>query len=403
MARRKKSEKSFREKVWCQVKNTAQNFLLLFIGCILAFVIAEVFLRIYNPLAFNVKGDKIILEANVELSIKNNKIKKLDRTITYRKNSLGFRGEEPPEDFEDYLTIITVGGSTTECSLLSEGKTWTDVLGIKFKNVFKQLWINNAGLEGHSTFGHRVLMEDYIIKMKPKVVLFLVGGNDTAQEDFEADKSIIKKEFYFKSIRGLLISMSNYSEVFTVTLNIYRYIRAVIIGVTHTELNLNESEMLEMSEDDKTRIIQMHKIKYIKGYERRLSNLVQISKENGIEPILITQPALYGKAIDNITNVNLAKLKIRKNANGELAWQILELYNDVTREVGRREGILIIDLAKEMPKSSRYYYDTVHYTNEGAEIVAEIIFKFTCPFLIKKYDEYSIKNCYISTSFKRLL
>lgn len=55
---------------------------------------------------------------------------------------------------KSYLTIISVGGSTTECFYISDDKTWTHILGMKLKSVFTRVWINNAGLDGHSTFGH---------------------------------------------------------------------------------------------------------------------------------------------------------------------------------------------------------------------------------------------------------
>ncbi len=42
-----------------------------------------------------------------------------------------------------------------------------------------------------------------------------------------------------------------------------------------------------------------------------------------------------------------------------------------------------------MPKSSRYYYDFLHYTNDGAEKVAEITYLELAPFLQKTYPEYS--------------
>ena len=75
-----------------------------------------------------------------------------------------------PKTFEDYLTIIAVGGSTTECFLIADGQDWPAILGEKLKKSFNLVWINNAGLDGHSTFGHNVLMKDYIVKIKPKVV-----------------------------------------------------------------------------------------------------------------------------------------------------------------------------------------------------------------------------------------
>ncbi len=83
-----------------------------------------------------------------------------------------------------------MGGSTTECFYLSDDKTWQFNLEQKLKLKFKNIWINNAGLDGHSTFGHQILLDDYLIKIKPKIILFLVGVNDVGREDLkEHDKN----------------------------------------------------------------------------------------------------------------------------------------------------------------------------------------------------------------------
>jgi len=63
---------------------------------------------------------------------------------------------------------------------------------------------------------------------------------------------------------------------------------------------------------------------------------------------------------------------------------VLRLYNDVLRKVGKENGLLVIDLAQKMPHNSLYYYDFMHYTNEGAQKVAEIIFEDLYPFVIER-------------------
>jgi len=87
----------------------------------------EVLLRIYNPIESRVRGDRIVLPIQKTYVSKNETISGLDQAITHTKNSLGFRGPEPPLDGEPTFSIITVGGSTTECSLITDGKTGTDV------------------------------------------------------------------------------------------------------------------------------------------------------------------------------------------------------------------------------------------------------------------------------------
>ena len=111
-------------------KNKA-NLLLILLGCALAFIITEVALRAYNPFQFRVKGNKIRLPVffNYKFELKNTK--RLDKVVIHTKNSIGFRGEEEPEKPEKHLTIIAVGGSTTENFIITDGKTWPAILGVK--------------------------------------------------------------------------------------------------------------------------------------------------------------------------------------------------------------------------------------------------------------------------------
>jgi hypothetical protein len=65
-----------------------------------------------------------------------------------------------------------------------------------------------------------------------------------------------------------------------------------------------------------------------------------------------------------------------------LEGKILELYNDVLRSFS--DQLTVIDLAKEMPKNSVYYYDFIHFTNEGAGKVAAILFDHLNPIVSNK-------------------
>ena len=104
--------------------------------------------------------------------------------------------------------------------------------------------------------------------------------------------------------------------------------------------------------------------------------------------MLVTQPVLYGGGVDEASGVDLDHRFVAKDMDGATAWQVLELYNDMTREVGREQGVLVIDLARQMPKNSTYYFDLMHYTNAGAAQVADIVAAQLTPFLAKKFPEY---------------
>ncbi len=73
--------------------------------------------------------------------------------------------------------------------------------------------------------------------------------------------------------------------------------------------------------------------------------------------------------------------------NGQNRWRVLELYNDATRE-SAIENLLVIDLAKELRKSSAYFYDFYHFTNDGAKKVSDIVYSHFSKYLKANYREY---------------
>ncbi len=388
MAQKEVSQTTMRARL----RNVGKNLLVLLISFILVLGLCELILRVYNPLGFRIKGDKIILPINKkEIIHHEHGLGKLDKVVVHQRNSLGFRGPEPAADFSHDLTIVTVGGSTTECFDLAEDKTWPHVLGVNLQRDFKGLWLNNAGLSGNSTFGHYILMQDYLVKLKPKVAIFLVGINDLGirgERDF--DQRI--HGFNARSLERFLASAAVHSELAAAALNLYRYYfpKSVMMNNQNKpqEIDFKKLPHLDVSAEAKAAIIKEHRDRYLRPYKARLEKLITICREHTIMPVLLTQPVLYGEVVDEASGVDLGHRFVGDDLDGATAWQVLELYNDVTREVGRERGVLVIDLAREMPKNSTYYYDLMHYTNAGAARMAEIVATQLTPVLAKKFPAY---------------
>jgi lysophospholipase L1-like esterase len=372
--------------------NIGKNLLVLLISFILVLGLCELALRIYNPLGFRIKGDKIILPINKKEIIHHEYgLGKLDRVVVQQRNSLGFRGPGPPADFSRDLTIVTVGGSTTECFDLAEDKTWPHDLGVELQRRFHHLWLNNAGLSGNSTFGHYILMQDYLVKLQPKVVIFLVGINDLGirgERDF--DQRI--HGLNFRSLERFLASAAVHSELATAALNLYRYYfpKSTMINNQNDpqETDYKKLPYFEVSGPARAAILKDHHDHYLGPYKTRLEKLIAVCREHNILPVLLTQPVLYGEGVDEASGVDLGRRFVARDMDGATAWQVLELYNGVTREVGREQGVLVIDLAREMPKNSRYYFDLMHFTNAGAARVADIIATQLTPVLAQKFPSY---------------
>ena len=336
-------------------------------------ILFEIVLRIYNPMPSRVRGDRIVLPVRHSYTFNNAGTRKLDPVTHHTKNSLGFRGPDPPSNWRDRLTILTIGGSTTECTFLSDGRTWTDQLARRLAGSRPDAWVNNAGLDGQSTFGHIILLRQFVLGLKPSMAVFLVGANDVERGAANGYDSALTPASG-GSLHRTLAFLADHSEVAGLTMNAMRAWRARRAGFGHSEVDLPKERNLVIDSREIARLLQEHREKYLSGYRERLGEVVTITRQGGITPVLATQPALFGESIDPTTQIDLREVQVNGRGNGLLEWRLLELYNDVTREVASANGVTLIDLAKSMPKDSRYFYDYLHFTNEGAVRVGDIIY-----------------------------
>ena len=343
-------------------------------GLLLGLILCEIILRIYNPFPFSIKKGKLILPANQTKIFTNKWIKKLDEKIYYSRNTLGFRGPELPDSISKLTSIITIGGSTTECKFLSDSCTWPFFLYQSLKKQDSLIWLNNAGIDGHSTFGHLLLLKEYVLKLKPDYVLFLTGINDEEIEQPDEFDLMTEKKVATNSFKGFIKSILNHSEIGRTVFNFYHVQIAYKKGLIHREIN--PKELIDVAVADSIAFKRIaNQSSYLNGYKKRVNQLLLECKEAGIRPIFITQPSLFGDYVDSATQISMGNKWVRNSEvpdNCILEEKILEMYNDVLRSLAGQA--VIIDLAKEMPKNSVYYYDFTHFTKEGAKKVSDILY-----------------------------
>jgi lysophospholipase L1-like esterase len=332
------------------------GILLLIILCI------EIALQIYNPFTSRIKNGKIILPINTKYELKLPNYYGMDSFIVHTKNSLGFRGPELTDSVK--TKIICIGGSTTECFYLNDGKDWPNVLGDKFSNDNKNIWLNNAGMDGQSSFGHLKLLKKHIIPLKPDYIILMCGLNDMSLDTparFDESKPSFLQKIY------------NTFELPSTIRNIIRAGKAKEAGLNHQFFeNLNSAETFEMS-DSSIEIRLKKEQKYILGYEKRIGEIISLCKKNKIKLIFVSQSILFSDETDLFTNVYLGNLKTG-DINGKTRSYISKMYNRSTYKVATQNNLPFINLTARLPKDSRFFYDGYHFTNDGAEIAAGIIY-----------------------------
>lgn len=331
-------------------------------------LLLELVLQIYNPMPFSIDKGQVKLRAHAHVETTNTLNPKLYDRITLTTNSLGFRGPEPPSELSSINSIICVGGSTTFCYYNPDSLTWPFLLQRTLKKELDNVWVNNAGLNGHSTFGHLAMMKQYINELQPKYALFLVGVNDMSAD--QANKFDL---FEDAPDLGPLSRLMNKSEVIGLLKNLYRVRKAQQVGINHyVDFDLATWPHTEVVDSIAERTVQAHSNKWLPGYQKRIEQLIAECKTHNITPIFMTQPALFGDTVDPVTGVNLGTTAMRYG-NGKVRWELLKAYNKTLINTCATSGVKVIDLGELLEKNSLYYYDFVHFTRQGNKRIVELI------------------------------
>jgi lysophospholipase L1-like esterase len=374
------------------MKKYLANSALVLFSTLLGLLLIEIILRVYNPFDTRIRLGHIHLPANITYRIHIGGKAGLDDLVVDTRNKIGFRGPPLPNDNVRTLRVLTIGGSTTECFYLSDGKGWPALLYRDLRQHFSPLWLNNAGLDGHSTFGHLLLLRSLDARIRPDVALFLTGINEIGRDEANIFDIVIAPGLHFGSIKEFIKTLGNYSEVVSLGLNIYRSWMARDMQVAHNPHVPTPQDMVARFTLDRRRQILEAQAKSLAGYARRLQELIALTRKRGIMPVFMTQPALFGDQIDPTTHVDLARYPFQ-GMDGSTAWAVLQLYNDVTRRIAAKHQVPLIDLANEMPKDSAYYYDPAHYNNAGARKVSEIVARNLCPILAARFPGFLKHPC----------
>lgn len=154
-------------------------FLFVLGGGALSLVLGEVWARSTMPASSHtpyrtapVDGLPSILGKNIEL---------VWQGADVQTNSFGFRGPDPTpagEMPEDTLRIAMVGDSF----VFGSGVQWEDTLGVKLEAALGELGqaveVLNCGVPGYNTRNAAVNLAEYVMPLKPDLVIFLGFAND---------------------------------------------------------------------------------------------------------------------------------------------------------------------------------------------------------------------------------
>ncbi|MCK5133277.1 MAG: SGNH/GDSL hydrolase family protein [Candidatus Sabulitectum sp.] len=286
---------------------------------------------------------------------------------TLSTNMWGLRGDDPPEQWDEYLTIVTVGGSTTANYYLDDRLTWSHIIQSRLREIQPLTWVGNGGIPRHSSDTHSLFVREVLSQIRPDVALFLVGVNDMGP--FLRGSVCSVERLPDSGARQVLFSRSMVLQL------MYKLKKVYIDGAPVITQSVDPYyREVPMTEEEASLPADLHDLlgdpEY---YQRRIRLIIQECRVLGITPVFMTQPILFQnndhwRGILEVTQW----LEGSENPLSAASFSLMlgTLNNDLI-EVCLQEDVAVFDLASEIPHSKDYFYDTMHMTELGAELVGE--------------------------------
>jgi lysophospholipase L1-like esterase len=270
------------------------------------------------------------------------------------------------------INILTVGGSTTDLRYISDNRTYQAVLqNLLNSTTDKEICISNAGVDGHSTFGHIASFTDWfplIPNLKPKYILFYVGINDAGIRDDPSKGYDQKVES--ELMKQLRERSAIYSLLKTADNLLIEKTRRPYAGhkikqprdIDYTEKHLNI---------ESTNLIHENTLKF----RQRFNVLMKLTKEYGAIPICVSQPHLFVKNnISAILGLPEAFKYKGKTFNGLDYNASIKSINSAMKDLCLNYNGIYIDIASKYFTDSDFY-DVVHMTPKGEEVLANYLYQ----------------------------
>ena len=367
-------------------------------GLVFAVALAEGALRILSALSFPLVYPAA---AHYEFHPPPDIIPGVTGTSVFSTNAIGLRGDEYEPDGR--YKILTIGGSTTESIYLDDSEAWPYVLQTKLNQRrgpgAPPVWVGNAGRSGQRLLEHLQIFHAVVPKLDIDAVIVLVGINDVLSYLRDpvgyAEKAArpgdlafpLAWTFYEPPMVDKAIS-----RPFPQNLALWNLAHRVFSTLTTSRIHTEDptaANYIERRRLYHTAPGVIEKLPNIepglRRYRQDLVSLVRMAREQGVRLVLATQPVIWNDSLSAEAE-QLLWLGLYGNYEGikgryavDVLAEGMARYNAVLRQVCTEYNVECVDLARAMNGNEAYYFDDAHFTELGAEKVAELFAEHLAP------------------------
>jgi len=260
---------------------------------------------------------------------------------------------------ENRLTIMCLGGSTTQFTD-SKGIGWPGLLEENLKKLDpgRDVKVYNQGRTWYTTLHALINYETNLRRLRPDVLIVMHVINDLLQN----------ADFSYFSHGGFREDYGHFYGPVTELVE-HRGVSSFLVKMLGHYWYHSPRDTIE----EKTFPGEV-------PFERNLNTLIDLAEKDGTRVILMTQPSLYQKGMDeSLTSVcyMLNYEAVGPTARWSLSTAItgFERYNAIVRATAQKRRVTLIDLEMKIPKTLEYFKDEVHYKDKTFHLVADAVTK----------------------------
>lgn len=271
------------------------------------------------------------------------------------------------------VAVVFLGGSTTQCTYLDERARYPYVAGRLLEKEGRRVNAYNGGVSGNHTLHSIDVLVNKVVPLHPDVVVMMHNINDLGILLFEGsywndhwNRSLIvtMPPAQPPSARRLARELKNW---------LIPHLWARLRGLASRGGHAAGADAGDEWAHVRGHRVEVDSTAMTATFAANLRLFVSVCRTRGITPVLMTQPNRLTEEPDEFVRAFFARLETDFGVEYGRYRAVYRAFNQTIRDVGAETGVLVIDLAAEVPQEPAYMYDGIHLNEAGARLVAGII------------------------------
>ncbi len=271
------------------------------------------------------------------------------------------------------LTLVFLGGSTTECLYNPENNRFPYLVG-RLLEERTGLKVNsyNGARSGNDSLHSLDILLNKVVNLQPDLVVMMHNINDLGV--------LLYEHGYWKqnSPRGPLLEQKpDWATVGQELRESFWLARDLLIphlyGAWHRLWQNLRGAQQDEFQQLRGQKIEVDQDFMVREFTLNLKTFIAVCRARGITPVLLTMPSRMKDNPDPLIRRQFQRLEEQNSITYREYKGAFDRFNQTIREVAAANEVPLVDLAQEIPPEKEYMSDVVHFTAAGSEMVAQKI------------------------------